>query len=314
MHLPLFKHMGFDRIGNGRLGSTCAMNFTAEDSPDRVDRSLPGNGREAPCPAPGSRVSTWDRIGRHIGAFGTAFALHLVAVWALYAGLRAPAFERVVPVQMIAELVEAQVPVAAPMLTPVPPRAAPAKPSPPKPATSKLFPAPAKSPLRPAITQAAQAPVAAVAPSAVPATPGPAPWLAAAPGAPVGNPNPDTAAPTAQATAAVATDPAPSAIAAAPRAPAPLELPSSDALYLQNPKPRYPPISMRTGEQGTVMVQVQVTDMGMAKNVKLQTSSGFFRLDNAALEAVARWRFVPGKRAGVPQTMWFTVPITFGLQ
>lgn len=71
---------------------------------------------------------------------------------------------------------------------------------------------------------------------------------------------------------------------------------------------------MRTGEQGTVLLQVLVTDMGMAKEVRLHASSGFFRLDNAALEAVARWSFVPGKRAGVPETMWFTVPITFGLR
>jgi len=104
--------------------------------------------------------------------------------------------------------------------------------------------------------------------------------------------------------------------AAAPSSPAPVavEPPSTDAQYLQNPKPRYPPISHRLGEQGTVLVQVLVSEKGLAQDAQVKTSSGFYRLDNAALTTVLTWRFVPGKRAGVPQAMWFTVPITFGIQ
>ena len=41
---------------------------------------------------------------------------------------------------------------------------------------------------------------------------------------------------------------------------------------------------------------------------------GDHRLDNAALTTVLTWGFVPGKRAGVPTAMWFTVPITFDIQ
>ncbi len=93
-----------------------------------------------------------------------------------------------------------------------------------------------------------------------------------------------------------------------------MEPPSTDAQYLQNPKPRYPPISHRLGEQGTVLVQVLVSEKGLAQDAQVKTSSGFYRLDNAALTTVLTWRFVPGKRAGVPQAMWFTVPITFGIQ
>jgi protein TonB len=106
------------------------------------------------------------------------------------------------------------------------------------------------------------------------------------------------------------------AAAAPPSLPAQVavELPSSDARYLQNPKPRYPPISHRLGEQGTVQIQVLVTDQGIARDARIQSSSGFSRLDNAALSSVLTWRFVPGKRAGVAETMWFTVPITFDLK
>ena len=35
--------------------------------------------------------------------------------------------------------------------------------------------------------------------------------------------------------------------------------------------------------------------------------------ETAAADAVMRWRYVPGKRGGVPETMWFQVPIEFKL-
>lgn len=102
----------------------------------------------------------------------------------------------------------------------------------------------------------------------------------------------------------------------APTRPPPptLELPSSDAQYLRNPRPRYPPISLRLREQGTVLVDVLVSDQGLAQDARIRTSSGFFRLDDAALSTVLTWRFVPGKRAGVAQSMWFTVPVTFDIR
>ncbi len=94
-------------------------------------------------------------------------------------------------------------------------------------------------------------------------------------------------------------------------APLTTELPSTNARYLHNPEPPYPPISGRLGEHGTVLIRVLVSDTGLAQDAQIKNSSGFFRLDNAALSTVRDWRFVPGKRAGVPQSMWFTVPITF---
>jgi protein TonB len=43
-------------------------------------------------------------------------------------------------------------------------------------------------------------------------------------------------------------------------------------------------------------------------------SSGFDRLDQAALIAVMRWRYTPGKRNGVPTAMSFNVPINWVLE
>jgi protein TonB len=46
----------------------------------------------------------------------------------------------------------------------------------------------------------------------------------------------------------------------------------------------------------------------------VQQSSGYERLDRTAVETVLRWRYVPGKRAGVPEAMWFNIPINFVLE
>ncbi|MES3002374.1 MAG: TonB family protein, partial [Pseudomonadota bacterium] len=85
---------------------------------------------------------------------------------------------------------------------------------------------------------------------------------------------------------------APVAVAAqppAPPAPPAVQLPSTDADYLQNPKPVYPPISKRMGEQGKVVVRVLIGADGNAQKAEIRQSSGFDRLDQAALATVQKW-------------------------
>ena len=100
----------------------------------------------------------------------------------------------------------------------------------------------------------------------------------------------------------------------APPVPARAELSSSDADYLQNSKPAYPANSWRLGEQGKVIVRVLIAADGAAQKYEIRKSSGFERLDQAALATVQRWRYVPGKRGGVPESMWFSIPINFVLE
>jgi protein TonB len=100
-----------------------------------------------------------------------------------------------------------------------------------------------------------------------------------------------------------------------PSAPAPkLELPSSDAEYLHNPKPDYPRLSKQRGEQGKVVVNVYIGVDGLAQRAEVKVSSGFERLDQAALATARSWHYVPGTRGGVPEAMWFSVPINFVLE
>lgn len=124
-----------------------------------------------------------------------------------------------------------------------------------------------------------------------------------------------SAATTANATPMVSTSSAASVSPATPTAPAKpkVELPSSDADYLTNPAPPYPPVSKRLKEQGRVLLRVFVSAEGAAMQVELRQSSGFDRLDSVAIETVKRWRFVPGKRDGMAEAMWVTVPIVFEL-
>jgi protein TonB len=89
--------------------------------------------------------------------------------------------------------------------------------------------------------------------------------------------------------------------------------PRFDAAYLSNPPPAYPLISRRMHEQGRVLLQVLVSAAGDAAKVELKTSSGSSRLDEAALETVRNWRFVPAKQGQQPVDAWVLVPIAFTL-
>jgi len=90
--------------------------------------------------------------------------------------------------------------------------------------------------------------------------------------------------------------------------------PSSNAAYLSNPKPVYPAMSRRLGEAGRVVIHALIGADGRVHEARIQRSSGFARLDQVALETARdRWRYVPGTRNGVPEDMWFDVPIDFVL-
>jgi protein TonB len=79
-------------------------------------------------------------------------------------------------------------------------------------------------------------------------------------------------------------------------------------------QPEYPPASRRAGEAGTVTLQALVQADGRPSEVKVVKSSGFEKLDEAAVKEVERnWRFVPGKEDGKPVAMWHTFAVTFRL-
>jgi len=109
--------------------------------------------------------------------------------------------------------------------------------------------------------------------------------------------------------------PAPPVEVVAPAAPPALVTqPIYNADYLNNPTPNYPSVSRRAGEQGKVILRVLVNVRGTADEVQVRTSSGFPRLDDAARDAVLRWKFAPAKRGNEPVQAWVLIPISFRLE
>lgn len=94
---------------------------------------------------------------------------------------------------------------------------------------------------------------------------------------------------------------------------APVAPPQADASHLNNPAPVYPAQSRRSREQGTVVLEVLVKADGSLGELRIKTSSGYNRLDDAAVRAVKNWRFVPSKRGSDAIDFWYELPIEFSL-
>jgi protein TonB len=78
--------------------------------------------------------------------------------------------------------------------------------------------------------------------------------------------------------------------------------------------PVYPPASRRAGEEGQVHLRVLVDESGRPIEVKILRSSGFDRLDEAAVTALKRWVFAPARQGSGPVTAWTQVSVTFRLE
>lgn len=102
-----------------------------------------------------------------------------------------------------------------------------------------------------------------------------------------------------------------------PVAPPPTKVvtkPSTSGRGARITDPEYPPASRRAGEAGTVTLKCLVSEQGRCSEISVVKSSGFPRLDEAAVKDVQRnWRFVPGKEDGKPVATWHSFNITFKL-
>ncbi len=145
--------------------------------------------------------------------------------------------------------------------------------------------------------------------AATPPTPRPAPVAEA--------PRPDPTPPPEPEPARVEPPPQPAPApveAPKPAPPLPVTQPRFNADYLDNPKPPYPSISRRIGEEGEVQLRVSVNAGGNVQQIEIHRSSGHPRLDQSALQTVKRWRFVPARQGNQPVSSWVIVPIQFSLR
>jgi periplasmic protein TonB len=89
--------------------------------------------------------------------------------------------------------------------------------------------------------------------------------------------------------------------------------PAKDLKTANRVDPTYPPASRRAGEQGTVRLKVLVDTNGRAANVEVMKGSGFARLDQAAVEAVRKWRFEAATDGSKKIQAYTQVAVTFKL-
>jgi protein TonB len=89
--------------------------------------------------------------------------------------------------------------------------------------------------------------------------------------------------------------------------------PAQDLKTSNRVDPTYPPASRRAGEQGTVRLKVLVDTNGRPANVEVSQSSGFPRLDEAAVQAVRKWRFEAATDGTKKIQAYTQVAVTFKL-
>lgn len=101
-----------------------------------------------------------------------------------------------------------------------------------------------------------------------------------------------------------------------PPTPAPPMLigPSLDGRYAEDFQPGYPAEERRAEREGRVVVRVLIGVDGRVKQVERvsATSDAFFRVTER--QAMARWRFKPATRGGIPEEAWYRVALRFELK
>ncbi|GAU01082.1 cell envelope biogenesis protein TonB [Burkholderia stabilis] len=124
--------------------------------------------------------------------------------------------------------------------------------------------------------------------------------------------------------APAAADPTPAPAAPAPAAPAATPGPARETMQVSAPKnvptlqcnfvkPDYPSMSRRRGESGTAYVHFVVGVTGKIESIDLQKSSGYPRLDDAALDAMRSTTCRPYIENGQAIRAARTQPYSFGL-
>ncbi len=125
-------------------------------------------------------------------------------------------------------------------------------------------------------------------------------------------------APVVSAVEPVAPPPPPAPVTEAPPPPKPAgPVTLSDELSVACPErrpPAYPPLSRRLGEEGKVVLRVELDEQGSVSAARVAQASGFARLDEAALAAVKAWRCTPAQRDGRPVRAIALQPFKFVLQ
>lgn len=83
---------------------------------------------------------------------------------------------------------------------------------------------------------------------------------------------------------------------------------------LHSPRPNYPLLSRKLGEQGMVMIKLCVNQGGFVDEASVSKSSGFQSLDKSALATLSQWRFLPMTSTLGYSSQCFQAPVHFSLE
>ncbi|MCC5466248.1 energy transducer TonB [Pelosinus baikalensis] len=80
--------------------------------------------------------------------------------------------------------------------------------------------------------------------------------------------------------------------------------------------PSYPSDARQAGLEGTAVLRVQILANGRPGEISVSRSTGHSSLDDAAVAAVAKWRFVPAKDRDSGKTVacYTSLPVSFRLK
>ena len=210
-------------------------------------------------------------LGQRALLTGGVLGAHVLALWGL------------LQIESVRNAAAEVAPLLVEWVTPAPPPPIPLPPPPPPP--------PPKI-----IKKAPPPPIVAAKPS-----PSPAPFVVAPPPPEPVLPEPVMVIP----------EPAPPAPPPPAPPPAPKLVPISEVSYLVAPALVYPKASERLGEAGVVQVRVLVDAQGLPRQVSVHKSSGFPRLDEAALTAMRGARFKPRTEDRAPVAWYAIAPFHF---
>ena len=245
--------------------------------------------------------------------------LHVVAYGAI---AMVPKFTSVHERVLLADLVGPDPTPPAPVVAPPRPRAPDRRPlilpkpvQMPMPATTPPPPEPKAEEVPPAPPPVVQEPSPAAAATAVTAVPrgtapSDAPMTTAAEGVAASAPVTPVAPPAARTVAAPSAASGPSVASLPPDGVTQTAVPRGGYQV----RPSYPSNARRLGIQGTTLLSVFVATDGRVADVLIKQSAGHPDLDQAAADAVKRWRFEPARRGSEAVAMWVLLPVEFRLR
>ena len=79
-------------------------------------------------------------------------------------------------------------------------------------------------------------------------------------------------------------------------------------------RPKYPEIAQEAGIEGTVFIEAYIDKKGRVKETRITKGIPNTGLDEAAIDAIRKTRFIPAKQRERSVAVWIVIPVNFRLK